>query len=59
MGRETLENIFIPFYTKKTTGTGLRLSIAKKVVEGHKGEIGFRSQQGKGTEVTVTLPIGG
>lgn len=56
MDRETLENIFIPFYTRKTTGTGLGMSIAKKIVEGHKGRIDVKSRPEKGTEVRIELP---
>ncbi len=35
MDKETLENIFIPFYTRKRSGTGLGMAIAKKIIEGH------------------------
>ncbi len=56
MDKETLENIFIPFYTKKAEGTGLGMSIAKKIIEGHGGDIRINSQPGTGTEVVVRLP---
>ncbi len=56
MDKETLENIFIPFYTKKSTGTGLGMSIAKKIIEGHNGKIHIKSQPGLGTEVIIELP---
>lgn len=56
MDRETLENIFTPFYTKKKEGTGLGMPIAKKVVEAHKGEIHVVSNPGTGTEVRIELP---
>ncbi|MEW6584756.1 MAG: HAMP domain-containing sensor histidine kinase [Nitrospirota bacterium] len=55
MDRETLENVFIPFYTKKKAGTGLGMSIAKKIVDEHKGKIRITSQHGKGTKVTVEV----
>ncbi len=55
MDRETIENIFTPFYTKKREGTGLGMPIAKKVIEAHKGTISILSQPGKGTEVSVSL----
>ncbi|MBZ0157056.1 MAG: HAMP domain-containing histidine kinase [Alphaproteobacteria bacterium] len=57
MDRETLENIFLPFYTKKSTGTGLGMPIAKKIIEAHGGTITISSQEGKGTEVIVELPF--
>jgi len=56
MDRETLENIFIPFYTKKSSGTGLGMAIAKKIIEEHKGGIHINSQEQTGTEIVVKLP---
>jgi two-component system sensor histidine kinase HydH len=56
MNRETLENIFVPFYTRKSRGTGLGMAIVKKIVDAHKGEISIKSQPGLGTEVTIRLP---
>jgi signal transduction histidine kinase len=58
MDEETLKNIFVPFYSKKSNGTGLGMAIAKKIVEEHEGEIAISSQVGVGTKVTVTLPCG-
>ncbi len=57
MDRETLENIFIPFYTKKSYGTGLGMAIARKIVEGHKGSIHVESREKQGTEVDLELPL--
>ena len=57
MDRETLENVFIPFYTtKKSSGTGLGMAIAKKIIEGHQGKINITSQPGSGTEIIIELP---
>ncbi len=56
MDRETRQNIFTPFYTKKKEGTGLGMPIAKKVVEAHKGKIYVDSKPGDGTEVMIELP---
>lgn len=55
MDDETLENIFTPFYTKKSGGTGFGMSIAKKIIEGHKGKISVDSYRGRGTEATIKL----
>ena len=56
MDRETIENIFTPFYTKKKEGTGLGMPIAQKVVEAHKGKILVKSKPGAGTEIMIELP---
>ena len=56
MDKETLDNIFIPFYTNKNSGTGLGMAIAKKIIEGHKGKIHINSKEKMGTEIIVELP---
>ncbi len=55
MDGETLANVFIPFYTRKRGGTGLGMPIAKKIIEGHQGNIRIESKVGQGTEVTIEL----
>jgi signal transduction histidine kinase len=57
MDKETVENIFIPFYTKKSSGTGLGMAIAKKIIDGHKGYIDVESREQTGTEVIIRLPL--
>lgn len=57
MDKETLENIFTPFYTGKRTGTGLGLPISKKIIEEHGGRIFVKSQHRTGTEVTIYMPL--
>jgi two-component system NtrC family sensor kinase len=54
---ESVEKIFEPFYTTKARGTGLGLAITRQIVEMHHGEISITSEIGKGTTVTVTLPL--
>jgi signal transduction histidine kinase len=54
---EHLPNIFRPFYTTKGNGTGLGLSLARRIVEEHQGTVEVNSTVGKGTEFTVLLPI--
>lgn len=53
---EDVENIFKPFFTKKSKGTGLGLPIVKKVVEAHRGQIFFHPNQEKGVTSTATFP---
>src|SRR5246127_131922 len=52
-----LPNIFRPFYTTKGDGTGLGLSLARRIVEDHQGRIDVTSAVGKGTTFAVILPL--
>ncbi|HEX6880072.1 MAG TPA: ATP-binding protein, partial [Terriglobales bacterium] len=53
---ELLSNIFRPFYTTKGNGTGLGLSLARRMIEGHGGKIEVTSWPGKGSRFVVVLP---
>ena len=54
---ETLKRIFEPFYTTKPDGTGLGLAITRKIIESHGGTMSVESDVGRGTTVTVRLPM--
>ena len=56
MSSETLERVFEPSFTTKTSGTGLGMPIVKRIVDDHAGTIALRSTPGLGTRVTVLLP---
>ncbi len=56
MDRETIEDVFTPFYTRKSGGTGLGMSIAKKIIDCHHGKIYVASKTGNGTAVSIDLP---
>ncbi|MCP4022304.1 MAG: HAMP domain-containing protein [Desulfobacteraceae bacterium] len=53
---EDIENIFNPFFSTKSKGTGLGLTVSHKVVTEHRGQIDVKSTMGKGTCFTVLLP---
>jgi nitrogen fixation/metabolism regulation signal transduction histidine kinase len=57
MDPEALAKIFEPYFSTKTTGTGLGLTIAKRNVELNGGRITVESQRGVGTTATIVLPI--
>jgi two-component system nitrogen regulation sensor histidine kinase GlnL len=57
IGEEDLENIFTPFHTTKSKGSGLGLPLSLKIVENHKGKMKVQSETGKGTRVQVFLPV--
>ncbi len=53
---EDREKIFLPFFTTKPSGTGLGMSIVKKIVDLHAGDITVESAPGRGTRVRIALP---
>lgn len=55
---EDQEKIFSPFYTTKREGSGLGLSISKRIIEEHEGStFTLKSEEGKGTEFKITMPV--
>jgi signal transduction histidine kinase len=50
------EKIFLPFFTTKPAGTGLGMSIVKKIVDLHAGDIAVESAPGRGTRVRISFP---
>ncbi len=54
---DILNEIFKPFYTSKTEGTGLGLVIIKDTIEKHNGKVFIESKVGIGTTVTITIPF--
>lgn len=51
-------NLFEPFYTTKTQGTGLGMAIARRIVEVHGGSIAVGAEGGPGAEIVILLPKG-
>ncbi|MCG8617227.1 MAG: ATP-binding protein, partial [Desulfobacterales bacterium] len=54
-----LTRIFKPFYTTKTTGTGLGLANVHRVVDAHKGIVEVSNIEPLGVAFKVFIPIGG
>ncbi|MEZ0576279.1 ATP-binding protein [Halodesulfovibrio aestuarii] len=56
MDSETAERIFEPYFTTKSHGTGLGLSVVHKIIEAHNGIIRVFSHKGQGTRFVIQLP---
>jgi PAS domain S-box-containing protein len=54
---ENQQHIFEPFFTTKTRGTGLGLTIARRIVEEHGGTISIESEAEHGTRFIIRLPV--
>jgi len=52
---EAIENIFIPFYTTKKTGSGIGLSLSRQILQQHGGQLNVVSEVAKGTVFTLVF----
>jgi two-component system nitrogen regulation sensor histidine kinase NtrY len=58
LGIANTENLFVPFYTTKPTGSGVGLALAQQIARAHGGEIRlFNRDDGPGARATIRLPI--
>lgn len=57
MKKETVDNLFVPFYSTKVEGTGIGLTVCKKIIEDHGGKITVSSTPKFGTTFRIELPI--
>jgi two-component system, sporulation sensor kinase E len=53
---ENLSRVFEPYFTTKSSGTGLGLLIVRRIVREHGGELSIESSEGKGLTLTIHLP---
>lgn len=56
LNKKELEKIFIPFYTTKSKGAGLGLSVCRKLVAKLKGSLAIKPRRGLGLQATISLP---
>ena len=57
MTAEVLDRIRKPYFTTKEGGSGLGVAVSRGLVEQHGGHLGFESEPGRGTSVTIELPV--
>ncbi len=55
MNKETLDKIFVPFFSTKPGGTGIGLSLSRQIIMMHRGTIEVTSNEGEGCTVEVLL----
>ena len=57
MTQEQLSHVFLPFFTTKSSGTGLGLTLVQQIAIEHGGHVECESQVGRGTTFTIYLPL--
>jgi len=57
LSKEVADRAFDPYFTTKDTGTGLGLSMARRVIEDHHGTITLSGAEGVGCQVLITVPL--
>lgn len=55
--QDILEDIFVPFFTTKETGTGIGLSLSRQIIRMHDGELQVNSRPYSETVFTISLPL--
>jgi signal transduction histidine kinase len=58
LGIANAENLFVPFYTTKPSGSGVGLALAQQIARAHGGEIQLVNREdGEGARATIRLPV--
>ncbi|MCL5877011.1 MAG: ATP-binding protein [Candidatus Bathyarchaeota archaeon] len=57
ISKQNFNKLFTPLFTTKSKGMGMSLANSKRIVEAHRGSIKVESEEGRGTKITVTLPV--
>jgi signal transduction histidine kinase len=57
MDDRTLSKMFEAFFSTKPNGSGLGLPTTEKIVAAHGGRIRVQSEVGRGTQMTIELPV--
>ncbi len=56
---DAAERIFDPYFTTKSGGSGLGLPTTRRIIEAHGGKIELHTEEGRGTDFVITLPVEG
>jgi len=54
---KTREKIFHPYFTTKSSGNGLGLPTARRIIDAHQGHLDLHSEPGRGSSFVITLPV--
>lgn len=57
MDKDTINNLFTPFYSKKSFGNGLGLCLSKEIIDKHGGSIKYTSVIHEYTQVKIVIPV--
>ena len=57
MTKEQIDKCFDPFYTTKSNGSGLGLTMCKRIMSTYGSELNIQSNPNKGTEIQFQLPL--
>ncbi len=55
--KDQIKKVFKPFYTTKRTGTGVGLSLVKRIIRRYNGKVFLESEAGRGTTVRIRIPL--